>query len=85
MGRSVVDLAESLDGTGLEQEMLGERGLATAGVPRQDDASEMSGVDVLHRHRRSYLTIAAAGTIGGGLDSGLSTRPGGGGPAAVRP
>jgi hypothetical protein len=38
--------------------MLGERGLATAGMSCQDDASEMGGVDVLHRHRRSYLTIA---------------------------
>ena len=56
MGRSVVDLAEALDRAGAEEEVLGEGRLAAAGVPRQDDAPEMGGVDVLHRHRRSYLT-----------------------------
>ena len=66
VGRPVVDLAEPLDRAGLEEEMLGERGLAAAGVAGQDDAPEVGGVDALHRHRRVVPhDCAAAGTIGG--------------------
>ena len=51
VGRPVIDLAESGDRPGLEQQLLGERRLAAAGVAGQDDASEVGQVDALHRHR----------------------------------
>jgi hypothetical protein len=62
--------------------MLGERGLATAGVPRQDDASEVCWIDALHGHRRVYLTLRGCQGDGDGvLRSGLAGRRS----AAVRP
>ena len=53
VGRAVVDATETRDGAGAEEELLGERRLAAAGMAGQDDAPEVGGVDALHRHRRS--------------------------------
>ena len=47
----VVDAPEPRDRAGPEQQLLGERRLAGAGVAGQDDASEVREVDALHRHR----------------------------------
>ena len=58
VGGPVVDSTEALNGTGLGEEVLGKGRLAATGVARQDDASKMGWVDALHRHRRTYLTIA---------------------------
>ena len=57
MGRPVVDAAEPGDRPGLEQQLLGERRLAGAGVAGQDDAPKVGEIDALHRHRlrRSFL------------------------------
>ena len=54
---AVVDLAQPGDGPGLEQEVLGERRLAGAGMAGQDDASEMRQVNVLRRHAASPLVV----------------------------
>jgi hypothetical protein len=82
VGAPVVDLAEPLDRAGLKEQVLGERGLATAGVTRQDDTSEVCWIDALHRHRRVYLTLR--GCRGDG-DGGSRKRPRGQALAAVRP
>ena len=65
--------------------MLGEGGLASAGVAGQDDASEVGGIDALHRHRRVVPhDCAAAGTIGDGASrSGLAAEGAGRGPAIL--
>ena len=77
VGRAVVDLAEPLDGAGLEQELLGERGLAGAGVAGQDDASKVGGVDALHRHRRlrPSRSAGANGTVWAELQGVAAVRP----------
>ncbi len=51
VGAAVVHATEPRDRSGVEQQLLRERRLATAGVAGQDDASKVGQVDALHRHR----------------------------------
>ena len=49
--RAVVDAAEARGRAGPEKESFGERRLAAAGVPGQDDAPKVREVNALRRHR----------------------------------
>ena len=67
-GGPVVDPAQPRDGAGLEQQVLGEGGLARAGVAGQDDVPELRQVNALRRHARgprgSMTGAPAAGRRG---------------------
>ena len=49
--RAVIHLAQARRGAGPEEESLGERRLAAAGMPGEDDAPKVGEVGALRRHR----------------------------------
>jgi len=58
MGSPVLHPAEAGHGARPKEKLLGERRLAGAGVPGQDDASEVRQVNALHRHRLGVLSCS---------------------------
>jgi hypothetical protein len=68
VGRAVVDAPEPRDRPGAEEQLLGERRLAGAGVAGQDDASQVGQVDALHRHRATILQWTVFDRVGGVIE-----------------
>ncbi len=58
-GRSVVDAAESLNGTGSKQQVFRERGLAGAGVSGKNNVAQARKIQVVHQHPSGKLGRSA--------------------------